>query len=209
MKLVLASRNPKKIGELRTLLAQFLPDVEILSPDEVGLIGEIEETGKTFEENALIKARAAATSGYIGVGDDSGLSVEALNGEPGVFSARYAQIKTGTGAHDDAANNAVLLHNLQGVPAERRGAAFVSAIACVFPNGHSFTVRGEVKGRILTENHGNGGFGYDPLFYYEPYQKTLAEVTPAQKNAISHRGKAIHAFALRLRQELEKEAPEK
>ncbi len=205
MKIVLASRNPKKIGELRTLLAETLPEVEVLSLDEVGITGEIEETGATFEENALIKARAAAASGYIGVGDDSGLSVEALGGEPGVYSARFAWVKTGTDAHDDAANNRVLLSLLEGLPAERRGAAFVSTVACVFPDGRSFVVRGEVKGRILTEYHGAGGFGYDPLFYYEPYGKTLAEVTPAEKNAVSHRGKAIRAFAERLKAEIGKE----
>ena len=209
MKIVLASRNPKKIGELRTLLAETLPDVEVLSLDDVGIFGEIEENGTTFEENALIKARAAAASGYIGVGDDSGLTVDALGGEPGVYSARFAQIKTGSGEHDDTANNRVLLELLKGIPTEKRGAAFVSAIACVFPDGRSFTVRGEVKGRILTEYHGNGGFGYDPLFYYEPYQKTLAEVTPAEKNAVSHRGRAIRAFAERLKAELGKESLQK
>lgn len=206
MKIVLASRNEKKIKELRTLLAQSLPQIEVLSLDAVGMTGEIEETGTTFEENALIKARAAAASGYIGVGDDSGLSVEALGGEPGVYSARYAQIKTGTGAHDDAANNAVLLEQLKNVPDCARQASFVSAVACVFPSGKSFVVRGEVKGKILTEYHGNGGFGYDPLFYYEPYGKTLAEVTPEEKNAVSHRGKAIRAFARRLKEELGKES---
>ena len=209
MKIVLASRNPKKIGELRTLLAETLPDVEVLSLDDVGIFGEIEENGTTFEENALIKARAAATSGYIGVGDDSGLTVDALGGEPGVYSARFAQIKTGVDAHDDAANNRVLLSLLQGVPANKRGSAFVSAIACVFPDGRSFTVRGEVKGSILTEYHGSGGFGYDPLFYYEPYQKTLAEVTSAEKNAVSHRGRAIRAFAERLKAEIGKESAKK
>ena len=202
MKIVLASRNQKKIGELRTLLAETLPDVEVLSLDDVGIFGEIEENGATFEENALIKARAAASSGYIGVGDDSGLTVDALGGEPGVYSARFAFLKTGMNDHDDQANNRTVLDLLQDVPTERRGAAFVSAIACVFPDGRSFTVRGEVKGRILTEYHGNGGFGYDPLFYYEPYGKTLAEVTSSEKNAVSHRGKAIRAFAERLKAEI-------
>ncbi|MBE6529365.1 MAG: RdgB/HAM1 family non-canonical purine NTP pyrophosphatase [Ruminococcaceae bacterium] len=202
MKIVLASRNQKKIGELRTLLAETLPDVEVLSLDDVGIFGEIEENGATFEENALIKARAAASSGYIGVGDDSGLTVDALGGEPGVYSARFAFLKTGMNDHDDQANNRTVLDLLQDVPTERRGAAFVSAIACVFPDGRSFTVRGEVKGRILTEHHGNGGFGYDPLFYYEPYGKTLAEVTSSEKNAVSHRGKAIRAFAERLKAEI-------
>ena len=206
MKIVLASRNPKKIGELRTLLAQTIPEARVLSLDDVGLTEEIEENGSTFEENALIKARAAAASGYIGVGDDSGLTVEALGGEPGVYSARFAFLKTGADDHDDKANNRVLLELLKNVPAEKRGAAFVSAVACVFPDGRSFTVRGEVKGRILTEYHGNGGFGYDPLFYYAPYQKTLAEVTPAEKNAVSHRGKAVRAFAERLKAEIGKES---
>lgn len=198
MKIVLASRNRKKIEELRTLLAESFPSIEILSLDDVGIHGEIEENGTTFEENALIKARVAAASGYIGVGDDSGLTVDALNGEPGIYSARYAAVKHFAGGHDDEANNQLVLKNLEGIPAERRGAAFVCAIGCVFPNGREFTVRGEVHGRILTEYHGNGGFGYDPLFYYEPYAKTLAEVTPSEKNAVSHRGKAIRAFAERL-----------
>lgn len=206
MKIVLASRNPKKIGELRTLLAQTIPEARVLSLDDVGLTEEIEENGSTFEENALIKARAAAASGYIGVGDDSGLTVEALGGEPGVYSARFAFLKTGADDHDDKANNRVLLELLKNVPAEKRGAAFVSAVACVFPDGRSFIVRGEVKGCILTEYHGNGGFGYDPLFYYAPYQKTLAEVTPAEKNAVSHRGKAVRAFAERLKAEIGKES---
>ena len=204
MKIVLASRNRKKIGELKTLLTESFPALEVLSLDDVGIHGEIEENGNTFEENALIKARVAASSGYIGVGDDSGLTVEYLGGEPGIYSARYAAIKHYAGGHDDEANNQLVLKNLEGVPAEKRGAAFVCAIGCVLPDGRSFTVRGEVHGRILTEYHGNGGFGYDPLFYYEPYGKTLAEVTPAEKNAVSHRGKAIRAFAERLRQELRK-----
>ena len=209
MKILLASRNKKKIGELRTLLSETLPGIEVLSLDDAGIFGEIEENGTTFEENALIKARAAASSGYIGVGDDSGLTVDALGGEPGVYSARFAQIKTGVGEHDDEANNRVLLDLLRGVPAEKRGAAFVCAVACAFPDGRSFTVRGEVRGRILTEYHGNGGFGYDPLFYYEPYQKTLAEVTPGEKNAVSHRGRAIRAFAERLKAEIGKEIANK
>lgn len=202
MKLVLASRNRKKIGELRTLLSESLPDVEVLSLDDVGILGEIEETGTTFEENALIKAQVAASSGYIGVGDDSGLTVDALGGEPGVYSARYAEIHHYAGGHDDEANNRLLLENLEGVPEKERGGAFVCAIGCVLPDGRRFTVRGEVHGRILTEYRGAGGFGYDPLFYYEPFGKTLAEVAPEEKNSVSHRGNAIRAFAERLRLEL-------
>ena len=200
MKIVLASRNQKKIKELKTLLSESFPTVEILSLDDVGIYGEIEENGNTFEENALIKARATAASGYIGVGDDSGLTVDALDGAPGIYSARYAARCNYAGDHDDEGNNQALLHNLQGVAPEDRGGAFVCAIACVLPDGREFTVRGEARGRILDSYHGNGGFGYDPLFYYEPLAKTFAELTPAEKNAVSHRGKAIALFAQALKE---------
>ena len=186
MKIVLASRNAKKIKELRALLSEFVPDIEILSLDDVGILGEIEENGTTFFENAFIKAHTAAKSGYIGVGDDSGLVVNALGGAPGVYSARYA------GEHgDDAANNAFLLKNL--AEHSDKSAKFVSVIACVFPDkldeGHYFL--GETEGTIIDEYRGEGGFGYDPLFYYEPMQKTYAEMTAEEKNSISHRGKAV------------------
>ena len=200
MKIVLASRNQKKIKELKTLLSESFPTVEILSLDDVGIYGEIEEDGNTFEENALIKARAAAGSGYIGVGDDSGLTVDVLDGAPGIYSARYAARCNYAGDHDDEGNNQALLHNLQGVAPEDRGGAFVCAIACVLPDGREFTVRGEARGRILDSYHGNGGFGYDPLFYYEPLAKTFAELTPDEKNAVSHRGKAIALFAQALKE---------
>ena len=190
MKIVLASRNPKKIKELRELLCGSIPDVEILSLDDVGILGEIEENGETFYDNALIKASTAAKSGYIGIGDDSGLSVNALDGAPGVYSARYA------GGHgDDEANNAFLLQNLEGKA--DRSAKFVSVIACVFPdeiqNPHFFY--GETEGEILKEYRGEGGFGYDPLFYYAPMDKTYAEMTAQEKNSISHRGKAMSLLA--------------
>ena len=191
MKIVLASRNKKKKAELQTLLAQYIEGIEILSLDDVGIYGEIEEDGETFEDNALIKARAAATSGYIGVGDDSGLVVDALDGAPGVYSARYA------GEHgDDEANNALLLKNLE--DKTDRSARFVCCIACVFPEKYGiepFTLRGYVEGEILKERHGDGGFGYDPLFYCPLVGKTLAEVTAEEKNSVSHRGNAIKAFA--------------
>ena len=199
MKIVLASRNQKKINELRTLLSQSFPKVEILSLDDVGIHGEIEENGTTFEENALIKARAAAASGYIGVGDDSGLAVDVLDGAPGIYSARYAARCNYAGDHDDEGNNRALLKNLEGVPAEKRTGAFVCAIACVLPDGREFTVRGEARGRILERYYGNGGFGYDPLFYYEPLEKTFAELSPDEKNAVSHRGCAIRLFAKALK----------
>lgn len=202
MKLVLASRNQKKIAELRTMMAEHFPDVEVLSLDDIGYKGDIEENGTTFEENAMTKARVAASSGYIGIADDSGITVDALNGEPGVYSARFAAMHNYAGGHDDEANNQLLLELLKDTPDEKRGAAYVCCVACVLPNGRSFTVSGEVRGRLLREYHGTGGFGYDPLFYYEPFGKTFAEVAPEAKNGVSHRGVAMKKFAERLKKEL-------
>ncbi|MBR5187247.1 MAG: RdgB/HAM1 family non-canonical purine NTP pyrophosphatase, partial [Clostridia bacterium] len=150
---------------------------------------DIVEDGETFEDNALIKARTVAKLGYIGVADDSGLCVDALNGEPGVYSARYA------GGHDDVDNNRKLLENMKDVPTEKRGAHFVSVIACVFPDGREIVARGECPGTMLFDYRGNGGFGYDPLFLYEPMGKTFAEMNAEEKNAISHRARAMEAFA--------------
>ncbi len=195
MKIVLASRNKKKIGELEALLAKHIPEIEVLSLDDIGFESDIVEDGDTFEDNAFIKASTVAKLGYIGVGDDSGLCVDALDGAPGVYSARYA------GEHgDDAANNALLLKNL--ADKEDRTARFVCAIACVFPEdvNRAHTVRGEVEGKIIDEYRGGGGFGYDPLFYYEPFGKTLAEMSAEEKNSISHRGRAIEAFAEKLKE---------
>ena len=194
MKIVLASHNQNKIRELKRILSQSIPEVEVYSLDEVGLTDEIEENGTTFAENATIKARAAAESGYIGVGDDSGLEVNALGGAPGIFSARYA------GEHgDDEANNQLLLKNMENV--QDRSGAFVCAIACVFPeelnNAHVFL--GKTEGEILHAYRGETGFGYDPLFYFPQFGKTLAEVTPEEKNSVSHRGNAIKAFAEKLK----------
>ncbi len=187
MKIVLASRNAHKIKELQTLLSQYIEDIEILSLDDVGIFGEIEENGSTYLENAMIKAKVAATSGYIGMGDDSGLSVRALGGAPGVYSARYS-------GGDYAANNALLLKNLEGE--SDRTAEFVCTIACVFPDGREpICVEGRTQGVILEELRGSEGFGYDPLFYYEPFGKTYAELTYEEKNSISHRCKAIEKLA--------------
>ena len=186
MKIVLASHNKKKLRELYDILSGYIPDVEILSLDDVGLTEDIVEDGTTFAENAYIKARAAAESGYIGVGDDSGLEIYALDRAPGIYSARYA------GGHgDDEANNQLLLKNLAD-KADRSG-AFVSCIACVFPEelDKAYCFEGRTEGEITHEYRGEGGFGYDPLFYYAPMNKTYAEMTAEEKNSISHRGKAM------------------
>ena len=193
MKIVLASRNKHKISELQALLGKYIEGVEILSLDDVGIFGEIVEDGNTFCENAMIKARAAAKSGYIGLGDDSGLEVDALDGAPGVYSARYA------GEHgDDAANNALLLKNLLGVT--DRSARFVCALACVFPSGEELSVLGTAEGEMLTEYRGEGGFGYDPLFYFPPLKKTFGELSAEEKNKHSHRSNAIELLARELKE---------
>lgn len=193
MEMVLASRNKKKITELQTILSAYIPHLHLLSLDDVGYEGDIEENGETYAENALIKARTAmlASGGkYPAVADDSGLSVDALNGAPGVYSARYA------GGHgDDDANNALLMENMKNIPDAERGAAFVCTIACVFPGGHEILVRGESRGVILHTPKGKGGFGYDPYFYCPTFGKSFAEMTPEEKNSVSHRGRAIAAFA--------------
>ncbi len=193
MKIVLASRNKHKISELQALLSKYIEDIEILSLDDVGIYGEIDESGSNFTENAIIKARAAAASGYIGIGDDSGLSVRALGGEPGIYSARYA------GEHgNDAANNALLLKKL--TDKEDRYAEFVCTIAVVHPDREEpLVVEGRTGGVIIEEARGKGGFGYDPYFYYEPFGKTFAELTPEEKNSVSHRGKAIKALAEKIK----------
>lgn len=187
---VLASRNEGKVKELSRLLREELGDlIELRSLNDVGIVGEIEENGKSFAENARIKAAAAATSGFIGLGDDSGLTVPALDGAPGIYSARYA------GDHgNDAANNALLLKHLE-EKEDRRG-AFVCAIACVFSDGTPpIETEGRVEGEILRAPRGENGFGYDPLFYHAPTGKTMAEMTGEEKNAVSHRGDAIRRFA--------------
>ena len=193
VEMVLASRNKKKISELQTILSANIPNLRLLSLDDIGYEGDIEENGETYAENALIKARTAmlASGGkYPAVADDSGLSVDALNGAPGVYSARYA------GAHgDDAANNALLIKNMADVPDAERTARFVCTIACVFPSGHEILVRGETEGVILHAPRGEGGFGYDPYFYNSEFGKSFAELTPAEKNSVSHRGRAIASFA--------------
>lgn len=188
MRLLLATKNPKKLAEMERILAPL--GVEVLS--ETGLdkpLPEVEETGDTFEANALLKAQSACeATGMPAVADDSGLCVDALDGAPGVYSARYA------GAHgDDKANNDKLLAALEGLPAEKRTAKFVSAIVCVFPDGRRLTVRGECPGRIGFAPEGEGGFGYDPLFITD--KGCFGMLSPAEKDEISHRGRALRRFA--------------
>ena len=196
MKICIASGNRGKIAELNKLLSEYITDVEIelVSLKDVGFEGEIEENGTTFEENALIKARAAAEfSGLSAIADDSGLIVNALNGEPGVYSARYAGEPC-----DDQKNNEKLLENLKGVG--ERSAAFVCVIAFVVPEGQPLSGDpiiglGYCPGEILFNPRGNGGFGYDPLFWVDSLGKTFAEMSADEKNALSHRGAAIRSFA--------------
>ncbi len=190
MRLVFASNNAGKIREVAKILNEcFEEDITLLSLKDIGFFDDIVEDGESFEENALIKARTIARLGYLCIADDSGLEVDALGGAPGIYSARYS------GGHgNDKENNILVLKNLEGVPDEKRTARFTCAIACVTPEGEEFTVKASCEGRILHAEEGNGGFGYDPLFYVEEYGKTLASVTAEEKNAISHRGKALRAF---------------
>lgn len=188
---VLASNNKKKIAELEAILSSKLPNVKILSLADIGYTEEIIEDGKTFEENAKIKASVPASLGYIGIADDSGLCVDALNGEPGIYSARYS------GGGDDGNINKIL-EKLKDIPYEKRTAKFVCTMCCVFPDGESFCVKGEVQGIITEQRSGDGGFGYDPVFYYPPYGKTFSEISKEDKNKISHRARAIEALAERL-----------
>ncbi len=185
-KFIVASHNKKKLAELTRILKPMGFDV-ICPSDIEGGVPDVEESGTTFEENALLKARSACEhSGLPAVADDSGLCVDALDGAPGIYSARYA----GTGNDDD--NNELLLKNLKDLPKEERTARFVSSIACVFPDGREFTVRGTCEGYILEAPQGDGGFGYDPLFMTE--FGCFGTMTAEQKDAVSHRHNAIVLF---------------
>lgn len=169
------------------------PFPQLLTLKDIGFCEEIPETGRTFEENALIKARTLASQGYIAIGDDSGLCVEALGGAPGIYSARYA------GEHgNDEKNNQKLLEELDATGDKARRASFVCVIACAAPDGRAFTVRGECFGYIAKTPAGQGGFGYDPLFHPGNDTRSFAQYTPAEKNAVSHRGRALSALAARL-----------
>jgi XTP/dITP diphosphohydrolase len=195
MKLLLATRNAGKLAELQRLLAGAVPGLEVVGLDAVADVPETVESGATFAENALLKARdAARATGLPAVADDSGLAVDALNGMPGVLSARWA------GRHgDDVANLELLLAQLGDVPDERRGAAFVCAAALVLPDGTEIVEHGVWPGRIVRAPRGSGGFGYDPIFVPDGEQRTSAELEPQEKDAASHRGRAMRALLPHLR----------
>ena len=186
MKIIAATKNKNKLREFGEILKGF----EIISQEDAGIDIDVEETGTTFEENSMLKAKAIyEASGIAAIADDSGLCVDALGGEPGIYSARYG----GEGL-DDEGRVKLLLKNMKDVPPQKRSARFVCAITLVGENG-VITARGECEGKIGYEPKGKNGFGYDPVFYMEEYKKTTAQMTPDEKNAVSHRGKALRIFA--------------
>lgn len=185
-KFIVASHNKKKLNELTRILRPM--GFEVVCPSDIeGGVPDVEENGTTFEENALLKARSACSAtGLPAIADDSGLCVDALNGAPGIYSARFA----GTGKDED--NNALLLEKLDGLPNDKRTARFVSCIACVFPDGREFTVRGACEGYILESPEGKGGFGYDPIFMTE--FGCFGSLSAEEKDKVSHRHNAIAGF---------------
>jgi len=195
MRFVLASHNRGKLKEMQEILGEL--GVEVVLQSDLGIDLEPEENGATFAENAAIKAKAVMeASGLPAIADDSGLCVDALNGAPGVYSARYG------GLDDDAARYRLLLNNLRG--ATNRAARFHTDVVCAFPNGDVLRAQGECRGTIAFAPRGEGGFGYDPIFFVPELRKTFAQLTAEEKNAISHRGNALRAFAVELKNYLEK-----
>ena len=194
MKMVLASKNQKKMKEMNEILSGM--GVEVCLQSDVGIDIDVEETGTTFEENSLLKAKAVReASGLPAIADDSGLCVDALNGAPGVYSARY-----GGDGLDDTGRYKLLLANMPRGAA--RTAKFVSVITCCFPGGEVLTARGECPGTIAFAPMGEGGFGYDPVFFLPKLKKTFAQLAPEEKNAVSHRGRALEAFQAKLEEYL-------
>ena len=194
MKFVLASQNKHKLTEMQSILSAH--GVEVVLQSDMGLHVDVEETGETFAENAMLKAQAVMkASGLPAIADDSGVCVDALNGAPGVYSARY-----GGPELDDAGRYRLLLSNMHG--AKTRAAHFTSAIACVFPNGDTLEAQGICPGTIAFAPQGDGGFGYDPVFFLPELRKTYAQLTPEEKAAVSHRGKALEIFDGKLREYL-------
>ena len=186
MKFVLATQNQKKLREMSDILSGF--GVEVVTPKSLGIDLEVEGTGTTFAENAMLKAKAICEAANLpAIADDSGLCVDALAGAPGVYSARYG----GEGL-DDVGRYRLLLENLRGQTT--RTAHFACAIACAFPNGDTLTAEGKVEGTIAYAPMGEGGFGYDPIFFYPPLRKTFGQLTAEEKHGISHRGKALEVF---------------
>ena len=189
-KFVLATHNPGKLREMGEILSQY--GVEVVSPKDLGVTVDVEETGTTFAENAMLKAKAICeASGLPAIADDSGLCVDALNGGPGVYSARY-----GGEELDDKGRYTLLLNSMRGQTT--RATHFACAIACAFPNGDTLTAEGRCDGAIAFAPLGEGGFGYDPVFLVPEKGKTFGQLTAEEKSAISHRGKALEAFAKKL-----------
>lgn len=183
MKLLLSTNNPDKVRELKRILSG-LP-LEIVTPADLGLSLHVEETGRSFAENAALKARAFhEASGLTSLADDSGLEVEALGGAPGIYSARYGGLPNGE------AKNRLLLQQMEGIPWERRDCRYVAEIAIVDEEGRIHRCRGTLEGKVAMEPRGHGGFGFDPIFYVPSMARTVAELTPEEKDRISHRGKA-------------------
>lgn len=199
MRIVFATGNANKVREIKAILADL--NMEVLSMKEAGVYAEAEENGATFAENAVIKAKdiAAKVSDVIVMADDSGLVVDALNGEPGIYSARYLGEDTSY-----SIKNANIIERLEGIPVEGRSARFVCAIAAVLPDGRVLSTEGTIEGYIGYEERGNGGFGYDPIFMVPEYGCSTAELSAEAKNAISHRGKALNAMKILLQDALEK-----
>ncbi len=195
MKVVLASKNPHKLVEISKITEKF--DMELVLESDLGVDIDVEETGTTFEENSYIKAKAVMeATGLPALADDSGIAVDALNGEPGVYSARYGF----DDSLDDWGRLQLLLKNAEHIPDGQRQAKFVCVITLVTPDGKTIQARGEVHGELLRAPAGEGGFGYDPIFYYPPYGKTLAEVTAEEKNKVSHRAVALNIFYEKLKE---------
>lgn len=195
MKVVLASKNKHKLVEISQITEKF--DMELVLESDLGVDIDVEETGTTFEENSFLKANAVMqATGLPALADDSGIAVDALNGEPGIYSARYGFDDT----LDDAGRVQLLLKNMENVPDGQRQAKFVCVITLVTPDGQTIQARGEVHGEVLREVRGEGGFGYDPIFYYPPFGKTLAQVAPEEKNQVSHRAKALQVFYEKLKE---------
>jgi XTP/dITP diphosphohydrolase len=196
MKVVLASKNPHKLVEIKQITDKF--GFDLILQSELGIDIDVEETGTTFEENSLIKARAVMeATGLPALADDSGIAVDALNGEPGVYSARYGFDES----LDDWGRMMLLLRNTEHVPDGQRQAKFVCVISFVTPEGKIIQARGEIHGELTRQPRGENGFGYDPIFYYPPFGQTTAEIPAEQKNQVSHRGNALRIFYEKLKEE--------